>query len=123
VTSITYDAIRDVLDKTSSEVSDSDLDPEKSVAEGIVTDELEPYAELPDDQDALDDTAAYLAAALYTQEGTVGQLSQGSQQVSFTDGNLSYLRIAEMRDPTGRLQTVGMDNTSRYTGSATPNSD
>lgn len=101
--SITYDEVRDVLSKTAAQVSDSDLDPEKDLAENIVNDELAPHST---NATALAETARYLAAALYTQEGTIIQLSQGSQQLSFTDGNLSYWRIATMRDPTGRLKRL-----------------
>lgn len=107
MTSITYDDVRDVLGKTSSQVSDSDLTPEKGVAERLVTRELDPYST---DTDALQDTAAYVAAAFYTQEGTVGQMSQGSQQVSFVDGSMSYWRIAKQIDPTGRIGQLEKPN-------------
>lgn len=124
MTTVTYDEVRAVLGETVSEVSDSDLDPWKGIAEGVVTDQLDPHATLPGDQDALDDVAALLAAAYYSQEGTVGQLSQGSQQLSFKDGNFSYWRMATQRDPTDRLFQLDLnENTSRYTGSALANAD
>lgn len=103
MTEITFDDIRAVLGDPVSEVSDADLQFDKSLAEGLVTDELDPYS---DNTGALEDVAALLGAAFYQEEGTVGQLSQGSQQVSFTEGALSYWRKAKMRDPTGRLKDL-----------------
>lgn len=103
MTSISYDDIRDVLGTSASETPNEDLTPEKSMAEGIVTDELEPYTT---NQGALDDVAALVAAAFYRNEGIVGQLSQGSQQVSYKDGAMGYWRQALIRDPTGRLKDL-----------------
>ena len=101
--SITYDDVRAVLGKDVSEVTDADLTPEMSTAEGIVSDELEPYT---DKTDALEDVAALVAAAFYHNEGIVAQLSQGSQQVSYKGGAMGYWRQALIRDPTGRLQDL-----------------
>lgn len=105
MTTTTFADIRSALGVTSSEVPDSELSFDKSLAEGIVTDRLEPVADLPDDQDALDDVAALLAGAFYREEGTIRQLSQGNRQLSFdTAGALGLWRKALMRDPTGRLE-------------------
>jgi hypothetical protein len=109
MTLTTYDAIRSALGKDQSEAPDDELEFDKELAEGIVTDELDPYSS---NTDALEDTAALLAAAYYTGEGTVGQMSQGSQQVSFTDGALGYWRKAKMRDPTGRLEKLEKQSAS-----------
>lgn len=118
MTSISYADVRGVLGKPSSEVSDSDLTPWKGIAEGVVTDELDPEATLPDDQNALDDTAALLAAAYYTQRGTVTQLSQDNRQLTYSDGDMGYWRVAQQRDPTDLLGTLDLvNNTSRYVGS------
>ena len=109
--SITYDDVRSVLDADVSDVSDADLTPDKSVAEGIVNDELDPHSA---NTEALEQTAMYLAAAIYHNEGVIAQLSQGSQQVSYSGGALGYLRLAQMRDPTGRLKDLDSPTVDFY---------
>lgn len=124
MTTTTFDDIRAALGVTSSEVPDSDLTFDKELAEGIVTDQLDPVADLPGDQDALDDVAALLAAAFFREEGTIRQLSQGNRQLSFDSaGALGLWRKALMRDPTGDLQRLEASDTSRYTGTAAANSE
>lgn len=99
--SITYADVRDVLEADSAEVSDTDLDPEKRLAEAVVTDDLEPHS---NNTSRLELTAQYLAAAYYTEDGTITSLSQGDRSVSFTDeGALGLWEKAKMADPTDKL--------------------
>lgn len=98
---ITEDEVRGALKKDESEVPNSELQFEMGVAVDLVKDELAPYSS---NTDALEDTAALLAAAIYQEDGIVTQLSQGNKQLSFdSDGALGLFRKALMRDPTGKL--------------------
>jgi hypothetical protein len=105
MTTISTDDVRGALGKNQSEVSDSELEFDKELAEDIVTDELDPYS---DNTDALEDTAALLAGAFYKSGGgVIRQLSQGSRQLSFNEkGALGLWRKGVMRDPTDRLKNL-----------------
>ena len=103
---VAEDDIRSALDADSSEYPDSALAFEKSLAESVVNDDLEPYTET-DRTDRLELVGALIAAAYVDDDGDVTQLQQGGRSVSFdSDSALSHWRKATQLDPTGRLNEL-----------------
>ncbi|MFC5970077.1 hypothetical protein ACFPYI_01915 [Halomarina salina] len=100
------DDIRSALDADASEYPDPDLAFEKSLAESIVNDDLEPHTDT-DRSDRLKLVGALIAAAYVDDDGDVTQLQQGDRSVSFdSDSALSHWRKALQLDPTGRLSQL-----------------
>ena len=103
---VNEDDIRSALGADESEYSDSALAFEKSLAESIVNDDLEPHTET-DRSDRLGLVGALIAAAYVDDDGDITQLRQGNRAVSFdSDSALSHWRKALQLDPTGRLMQL-----------------